>query len=732
MNSNVIQFACGHCQSSLTVPSHMAGVAGPCPKCGNHIVSPQPQEAFEPAPAAIPVAPAAAWPPAPAEQAARPPTGGLPPTWPGMGLNLPPQDPVAAVASIPAGSSLPRPMQGGNARDVYPPAPAAAPLIPPPSGPVPWGQPSSPAQPAPDTGGLPGGYPLHSQGLRPNAGLPAPGSARGAVLPPPAAPVNPVAGLLGQMPGGLPLGGQPGMLTRPQSVGGSRLSLLARQLTTGADGTQGLPVAPAPLSTSELPGQAPTTYVAPDGSRNQQASAMLLKQNMRRGLQVSSSPRGGRGKFALVAVLMLGLLGALVWQYRAPLKDIVTQVFPPKPSLPEPGAPPVAGPVPGVDKIVGNPGGATDTEPTTKVLNKTVVARSIPTPEPIQESKSVPPPPVEPVGTPREVAPLRPSTPPGPELMATTPTRRATAVDDPPAETEVRPARTVEPAPPPNPLTNSQQKMVEVGRTNTEPKMAQSIPPAPTPALGAGPTVKNVPPVCKPALEGLLGFLGAKNWHERLKYTQLADQIESKVKMYYASTPDGPVDVDEIQYLRHDEDPQVGRGLHAVFVLFSRNWEFGFPIMVEVTPDGARVDWLTFIEFKDDMLNKFLSHYMEERVQFHVGIHRTHYFDDNIPGLDHKEQFAISSPMENVRGFVFVPKGPPFARSLASTISWDKEASWVVVELQWRKEGNSKWVEMTALPQLNWYSAPAPAAAAADSGSSTGRPVPAPPGSVAR
>ena len=67
--------------------------------------------------------------------------------------------------------------------------------------------------------------------------------------------------------------------------------------------------------------------------------------------------------------------------------------------------------------------------------------------------------------------------------------------------------------------------------------------------------------------------------------------------------------------------------------------------------------------------------------------------------------------MENVRGFVFVPKGTPFARSLASTISWDKEASWVVVELQWRKEGSSKWVEMTALPQLNWYSAGAAPAA---------------------
>lgn len=529
--------------------------------------------------------------------------------------------------------------------------------------------------------------------------------------------------------------GQTGVLTRPAAVGGSRLSLLARQLTTPPEGAPGLPMAPAPLSAAELPGQAPSAYSQPDNSKNQQAADLMLKQSMRKGLSVSHSKSRGKTKFALAALLLLSLIGALGWQYRGPLKDIVVEVFPPKPALPETTTPPAAGPVPGVDKVVA--GGATLTSrpaPETPAggsssEGQTIVAKAVPVPAPegVRDVKAmpVPAPNESPAGTtPASTNPK--ASKENLELMATMNAPRATAVDE---------ADEVQPAPKPaatpnNPLVDGQQKLVEVGRTNTDPKMSPNSAPAPAPTLGVTqPVVKNVPPACKAALDGLISFLNARTWKERSKFIQLSDQMEPKLKLYYASNPDGPIDVDEIQYLRHDESPQVGKGLHAVFVLFSRNWEYGFPVMVEVTPDGARVDWLTFIEFKDDMLNKFMSNYMEERVQFHVGIHRTHYFDDNIPGLDQKEQFSVTSPMANVRGFVFVPKGTPFARSLASTISWDKEASWVVVELQWRKEGSAKWVEMTALPQLNWYSAGAPAQAAA---SKTEPAPPAPPGSVAR
>ncbi len=732
MNPNVIQFACGHCQSWLTVPAQMAGVAGPCPKCGNHIVSPQAT--------AEPAAPAVSnW--APVENPVPQVYGNAAPQWPGAGLQQS-QEPYPQAAQMPPPQAYPAAPQN----EFFPPAPAAQPMVPPPVAQPSWSPPAAQANP---DNGLPGGYPLHTQGLRPNAGISLP-PARSTALPPPIGQPHPQAGMPGQMPipGQVPAGagmmgydpsGQTGMLTRPASVGGSRLSLLARQLTTPPEGAPGLPMAPAPLSTAELPGQAPMAYNAP-ASKNQHAGDMAVQQSMRKGLIVGRSKSGGKTKFALAALLLIGLLGALVWQYRAPIQDIVAQVFPPKPSLPETTEPASATQVPGVSKVeasnsttvTSRPEAAPDTTPP-PASDRPMVARGIPVPAP-EEVKGVETAPTSrPQETPVETKPMAPkTTKEGLELMATINAPRAQAVDE---KDEVKPLTPPKPDPTPgNPLIEGQQKMVEVGRTNTDPKISQNAPPAPVPTLAAGqPSLKNVPPACKPAVDGLISFLNARNWKERMKFIQLPDQMEPKLKLYYGSNPDGPIDVDEIQYLRHDESPQVGKGLHAVFVLFSRNWEYGFPVMVEVTPDGARVDWLTFIEFKDDMLNKFMSNYMEERVQFHVGIHRTHYFDDNIPGLDQKEQFSVTSPMANVRGFVFVPKGTPFARSLASTISWDKEASWVVVELQWRKEGSAKWVEMTALPQLNWYSASAaPAKEPSASAVSAPPPPPAPKGLPAK
>ena len=221
---------------------------------------------------------------------------------------------------------------------------------------------------------------------------------------------------------------------------------------------------------------------------------------------------------------------------------------------------------------------------------------------------------------------------------------------------------------------------------------------------GELPKYKLVPPECKQAINGLLQFLNAKNWEERLKHCQIKERIEPKVKAYYSTHPDGPVEVDEIQYLRHDEDTPPAKGLHAVFVLSSRSWAHPLPVMVRATKDFAQVDWLTFIEFKDDLLEKFLANYTDLPGQFHAGIHRTHYFDDSIPEMQKKEWFTISTAMSEIQGHASVTKDTPFAQSIAKIISWDKENSFVVVDLHWRKKGNAKWVELTNIPQLNWYS----------------------------
>lgn len=48
MSSSILQFTCTHCQTPLTVPASMAGIEGPCPKCGQSIQAPQATPATAP------------------------------------------------------------------------------------------------------------------------------------------------------------------------------------------------------------------------------------------------------------------------------------------------------------------------------------------------------------------------------------------------------------------------------------------------------------------------------------------------------------------------------------------------------------------------------------------------------------------------------------------------------------------------------------------------------------
>lgn len=446
-------------------------------------------------------------------------------------------------------------------------------------------------------------------------------------------------------------------------------------------------------------------------------------------------------KLGLVALMLLGGVGAVGFVYRHHIKEALGYV-----TQSQPATTPVVETAPGQESlpqtvVVPEPPSPTvtktqpDPTPTRSVPPDSPPPRTPPVSEPPRtEPQPVKTAPVVPVKK-ADVAQTKEAPPPRalpvdpPTLTKTDPASppKAVPVDDEP------PAMTPPPKPEPQGVqttrtpqmpelasnttpTTPQGSLVEIGRAKPDPKTL----PDPRSSLSNGerPIIKDVPPKCRAAVDGLKSFLAAPTWRERLQFMQLPDQMARKAEIYYSTNADGPVEVDEIHYLRHDEDPQVGRGMQVIFVLFSRLWDYGFPVMVEDVSGEARVDWLTFVEFKDDLLNKFLGNYMEGPVRFHVGIRRTHYFEDDVPNHDEMDAFEVTTPMENTHGFVFTPKSAALARSLNSTLSWDKEASWVIVELQWRRQGSAKWIELTGVPQLNWYS---------DSGGSASEKATAPP-----
>jgi hypothetical protein len=103
MHPSVLQFTCGHCQAQLTVPVQMAGVSGPCPKCGQTVTSPSlPPQAvptWAPHPIQAPVAPVAPASMPPSLQAPLPQWSQQPPAVPQRPATRPLQ-PMSGVSSV--------------------------------------------------------------------------------------------------------------------------------------------------------------------------------------------------------------------------------------------------------------------------------------------------------------------------------------------------------------------------------------------------------------------------------------------------------------------------------------------------------------------------------------------------------------------------------------------------------------------------------------------------------
>ncbi len=217
----------------------------------------------------------------------------------------------------------------------------------------------------------------------------------------------------------------------------------------------------------------------------------------------------------------------------------------------------------------------------------------------------------------------------------------------------------------------------------------------------------DAPPEARPAVEALKKFLAANSLTERLQYTLGTEHMKPLMELYYSRSADGPVSVDRIQFVRMDPNPELGSGKHCIFSLENKTWEFPVPVMLEEQSDGFKVDWLAFVEFKDRLLEKYFQAYQEGPARFHVGIIRHHYFEDGIPNLDRKDAFRVSpAPPNSFQASVFLDKDSKLSQELRVRLPWETHV-WAVVELEWKKLGSQQWVELSAVPQLHWYSLPA-------------------------
>ena len=289
------------------------------------------------------------------------------------------------------------------------------------------------------------------------------------------------------------------------------------------------------------------------------------------------------------------------------------------------------------------------------------------------------------------VAEPEPDTMPTPAVAAT-PTA---------AESAVAPAEAVPPPPDANGADPTDKSLWPDG-VPPETKMA-----APDAAVAA--RIADVIPkagyLAKPAA-ALAAFLAAPNWQERLKHTLSPDKMRPLMETYYKAAKDGPIVPEAVEFTRAVPTEADPKRKYYAFVVFASGVEGAIPVSVEDTPKGCLVEWRSFVEGHDRLLEKFYGGYRAEPDEFRVLLRRTHYFEKDVPAQDQKLVFEIQPPTTNCAFYAWLDKSSnAYGKYFASgeRAGWDA-TSLVVVRLQWvREEGGVEWVRIADIVAEDWH-----------------------------
>lgn len=158
--------------------------------------------------------------------------------------------------------------------------------------------------------------------------------------------------------------------------------------------------------------------------------------------------------------------------------------------------------------------------------------------------------------------------------------------------------------------------------------------------------------------------------------------------------------ISSIIYEASEQFPDSGYSNHTFFISTSEQ-PIRFPVAIEDTADGPKLDWESFIELHDDRLGKFLAKPQTRSQTFHVILERRHYFDTDVPKLGSKDCFRISTPIPGSEGYAFVDKDSSTGRE-CELFEWDR-LCFPIVTLRWTTPPDGKpYLEITDLVQTSW------------------------------
>lgn len=246
--------------------------------------------------------------------------------------------------------------------------------------------------------------------------------------------------------------------------------------------------------------------------------------------------------------------------------------------------------------------------------------------------------------------------------------------------------------------------------------MVRPPPTGDTPAAPASPLAEPVlfaePPAGVPqdfapdspegkARQTLEKLLTATALHE---ITPLIHDPTTALKQAAQWFPDGNPQPVSWKRIIFDSSDRVPRSAYkaTLFRVVTDQAPLGFPVAVEETKNGPRIDFTAYIQCRDRLLDAYMAKPDSAPQPFLVLMRRGHYFGDDLSAAELEQLICLEITAPNpgsAKHRVFIQRGTDLGRWAVRRFVWDKSYT-PVVELT--RAG--KQVEISAIVRDTWRS----------------------------
>jgi hypothetical protein len=219
------------------------------------------------------------------------------------------------------------------------------------------------------------------------------------------------------------------------------------------------------------------------------------------------------------------------------------------------------------------------------------------------------------------------------------------------------------------------------------------------------PAKKPEPVKASTAAETLLrAFLDAPDWKTRSSHVLFPDKVRPEMETYTQKAPDGPTAFKSISVQNSYTDRNSGNTLF-IFGVLTGAQPTGIPVAVSETPDGWKVDWQSFIEFRDDLFKAFANGPAGQTGRFHLIVSRPPTAPSSNPGNEHFASYLLDPPLPGRQQTAYVRKSSEIHATLSAATA-NGAVFTPVLEVAKRNSPDGKtYLEIVSILANDWLPA---------------------------